>query len=176
MDWQQYLQKNERILWQGRPAPRCYTFRNWKPAVFGLVLFLASSFWLMLGLQLMKDGFSPALTLIPLPLVVVSFMLGPGQVLLARIEWEHLYYCLTDQKLLIQSGVLRNQVRAISRTEIAAWQQKRYGQQLASIRIELQTGKHAVFLHCLEQPQIFLDLLECHNRVLRPLPTAEETV
>ena len=50
------LEEDETLLWQGRPAPRCYTFRNWKLAAAGTALFLACSFWLMLGYQLVQAG------------------------------------------------------------------------------------------------------------------------
>jgi hypothetical protein len=155
MDWQAYLQANDQIVWQGRPAPRCYTFRNWKLALIGVLLFLGSSFWLMLGLQLADNGYAWYLTMIPLPLVVASFIMGPGQLLLARMEWERLFYCLTESKLLIQHGLLRKQVLEISRDEIISWQQKRQGEQLSSIRLQYQAGKRVAILHCLEQPQQF---------------------
>ena len=57
-DWQWPLAEGETLLWQGRPAPRCYTFRNWKFAAAGTALFLACSFWMMLGLQLEETGAS----------------------------------------------------------------------------------------------------------------------
>lgn len=160
MDWQSYLRQDEEILWQGRPAPRCYTFRNWKLALIGLFLFLASSFWLMLGLQLVSDGHSPLLSLIPVPLVVASFLMGPGQLLAARIGWERLFYCLTDERVLIQHGLLKGKVREVPREEIDAWKRKRHGEQLASIRLQHRTGKGHIILHCLEQPQFLLDHLE----------------
>lgn len=157
MDWQSHLQRDEQILWQGRPAPRCYTFRNWKLALIGLILFLVSSFWQMLGLQLAEDGYAWHLVFIPMPLVVASFVMGPGQLLLARLEWERIFYCLTDRRLLLQYGFPKKRIREIPRSVISSWKQKGYGEQLASIRIQHQTGKGFTILHCLEQPQNFLD-------------------
>lgn len=160
MDWQDYLKPDEEIVWQGRPAPRCYTFRNWKLAAIGLILFLVSSFWLMLGWQLVEGGHSRFLILIPLPLVIIAFIVGPGQILKARFEWERIFYCLTDDKLLVQYGLLKSKVREIPRTEIASWQQKRYGEHLASIRIQHRAGNLFTVLHCIEQPQHFLENLD----------------
>lgn len=159
MDWQRQLLPDEKVLWQGRPAPRCYTFRNWKLATIGLVLFLVSSFWQMLGLQLADEGYAWHLILIPLPLVVATFIMGPGQILLARLEWERLFYCLTDQRLLQKVGFLKRRIRVIPRSEIISWQQKRHGEQLASVRLQLQAGQGYIILHCLEQPQSFFDIL-----------------
>ena len=160
MDWQAYVQPEERILWQGRPAPRCYTFRNWKPAVIALLLFLVGSIWQMLALQGAEDGSSRTLMLIPLPLIVASFLIGPGQLVKARLEWEQVFYCLTDRKLLIRSGLLRRRIRELPRSEIASWQQKRYAEQLASISIRHRTRPGVTMLHCLEQPQYLLAKLE----------------
>lgn len=83
------LSEGETLLWQGRPAPRCYTFRHWLQALIGSVLFLASSFWLMVGVQLIRaEGHSLWLLPVPVLLVVGAFVVGPGQLLLARIRWE----------------------------------------------------------------------------------------
>jgi len=173
MDWSRHLQGDERLLWQGRPAPRCYTFRNWKLALIGLCLFLLGSVWQMLGVQLATDGHAWYLAWIPAPLVCIAFILGPGQILLARIEWERLFYALTDRRVLIQYGVLKNRVRAIPREEITSWQQRRYGEQLASIRLLQAGGKGAPILHCLEQPHPLLAHLAAPER---PATSQKESV
>lgn len=159
MDWSAQLLPEERIIWQGRPAPRCFTFRNWKLAGIGLLLFLLCSFWLMLGLQLSDDGHPWFLVLIPLPLVIASFLAGPGQILLARIAWERRFYCLTERRVLIRCGLLRDHYRSIPLGEICSWQQKRYSEQLASIRLRHAAGAQQTVLHCLEQPDRFLQQL-----------------
>lgn len=151
MEWP--LEDGEALVWQGRPAPRCYTFRNWKLALAGTALFLACSFWLMLGYQLVEaENHSSVLILMTLPLVVATFCLGPGQLLLARWRWEKLFYALTDQRLLIRSGLLVAEVRSYPKEEITGWQQRRFGEQLASIRI-LRGDAAPLILACLEQPQ-----------------------
>jgi hypothetical protein len=159
MDWSEQLLREESILWQGRPAPRCYTFRNWGLASLGLVLFLLSSFWQMLGMQLVEDGHPWYLALLPVPLVIGSFLLGPGQILWARFAWERLFYCLTERRLLIRSGVWQVKVRQISLEEIESWQQRRHGEHLASIRLVQSRGKY-IILHCVEQPQYLIAHLE----------------
>jgi hypothetical protein len=159
MDWSEQLLREEGIRWQGRPAPRCYTFRNWKPASLGLLLFLFCSFWQMLGLQLVEDGHPWYLALLPLPLVIGSFLLGPGQILWSRFAWEGLFYCLTERRLLIRSGIWRSKVRQVSLDEIASWQQRRHGEHLASIRLLQRRGTYTT-LHCVEQPQYLIAHLE----------------
>ncbi len=158
------LEDDEALLWQGRPAPRCYTFRNWKLALAGTALFLACSFWMMLAIELVEaENYSPALVMMTLPLVVATFMLGPGQLLVARLRWEKLFYALTDQRLLVRSGVVSARIRSYPADQISSWQLRRFGEQLASIRI-LRGDEAPVILACLEQP---------HN-LLRHLPPRED--
>ena len=152
-NWQWPLESGETLLWEGRPAPRCYTFRNWKLAAAGTALFLACSFWMMLALQLEEAGdFSSLPVLMTLPLVVASFMLGPGQLLLARRRWESVFYALTDQRILMRGGLLQAKIDTFSASDISGWQQKRFGEQLASIRI-LRADQYPLIFACLEQPQ-----------------------
>jgi len=156
IDWQWPLDEGETLLWQGRPAPRCYTFRNWKLSAAGTLLFMACSFWMLLGIQLVKsENYSMLLVLITIPLVVTTFFLGPGQLVLARLRWEKLFYALTDQRLLVRDGILSVQFREFSLEEISGWQQRRFGPDLASIRI-LRGDEAPQILACLEQPQLLL--------------------
>ena len=162
-DWQWPLAEGETLLWQGRPAPRCYTFRNWKFAAAGTALFLACSFWMMLGLQLEETGeFSSLLVLMTLPLVLASFMLGPGHLLLSRWRWDNIFYALSDQRILMRSGLLQARIRSYPATEMSGWQQKRFAQQLASIRILRGEDAPLVFA-CIEQPQNLTQLLPKSN-------------
>lgn len=154
-DWQWPLEDGETLLWQGRPAPRCYIFRNWKLALAGTLLFFASSFWMMLAWQLVESDGSPWwLPLIPAPLVVISFY-GPVSLLMARIRWERVFYALTEKRLLIRDGLFTVQIKPFHLTDLVNWQHKRYGAQLISLRLRCRNQK-TVVLHCLEQPQNLL--------------------
>lgn len=159
LDWQWPLDGGETLLWQGRPAPRCYTFRNWKLAAVGTFLFLASSFWLMLAYELYSaDGYPWWLLLIPAPLVLLSLWFGPVTLLLARIRWEKEFYALTDTRLLLHEGLFSTRIRSFLRTDLNECRQKRYGKQLVSLRMEIR-NQQPVILHCLEQPQALLQYL-----------------
>ena len=156
LNWQWPLAEGETLLWQGRPAPRCYTFRNWKLSAAGTLLFMACSFWMMLGIQLVKaENYSMLLVLITIPLVITTFFLGPGQLVLARWRWGKLFYAVTDQRLLVRDGILTVQFRTFPRNEISGWQQRRFGENLASIKI-LRGDEAPQILACLEQPQLLL--------------------
>jgi len=167
LDWQWPLGEGETLLWQGRPAPRCYTWRNWKLSVAATILFLGSSFWWMLAYQLMvADGYPWWLQLIPAPLVFLSIWYGPCHILLARTRWEKLFYAVSDRRLLIRDGLFTAKIESFPLAEIESWQQKIYSDQLVSLRLILKT--HApVILFCLEQPQNLLGHLQ------REIKTAE---
>lgn len=153
-DWQ--LKDGETLLWQGRPAPRCYTFRHWGQALLGTLLFLACSFWLMVGFQLVDErGYSPGLLIVPMLLVAGSFLAGPGRILLARWRWENTFYALSDQRLLIRQG--RTQ-RAYPLDRFNGYRRKEYGPELWSLRLSFK-GRRPVFLECLEQPRRLIEKL-----------------
>jgi hypothetical protein len=152
-NWQWPLAVGEALLWQGRPAPRCYTFRHWQLTLAGTALFFAGSCWLMLGWQLEEfAAYRSILLLLTVPLVVAAFLLGPWQLLLSRWRWENLYYALTDRQLLVRDGLLQVRFLSYSLDDISGWQQKRFGEQLASIRI-LRGHEAPLVFDCIEYPQ-----------------------
>ncbi len=150
------ISKNgEEVLWQGRPAPRCYTFQYWKQAVIGSTLFLASSFWLMLALELIDSGQPFWLALLPLPLIVGSFIFGPLQIILARWRWAKIFYHLTDESLYFSAS------KSVQLAEITDIKVKKLGEQLASLRVAVE-GSSPLVIHCIEQPDSLLALLNTH--------------
>ena len=154
------LNDGETVLWQGRPAPRCYTFRHWLQALIGTFLFLASSFWLMIGMQLVKSGeFPPLLLVAPIVLAVVSFFVGPGQLILARLRWEKISYILTDQRLMVRNSLFKNRVLTFQRNEFKQYKQKKYGKNLVSLRLYFKK-RPPIILECLEHPELLLRDLE----------------
>ena len=107
----------------------------------------------MLGLQLEEFGeYQNILLLLTVPLVVGTFMIGPGQLLLARWRWENIYYALTDQRILLRDGQPQPRISSYPVADISGWQQRRFGEQLASIRILRGDAAPLVFA-CLEYPQ-----------------------
>lgn len=158
------LSDGETLMWQGRPAPRCYTFRHWLQALIGTVLFLASSFWLMVGIHLIRDqGLSIWLIPVPVLLVVGSFLIGPMQVILARIRWEKIYYALTDERLLVRNNLLGDRVKSFDMSGYKRYRIKKYGKKLKSVRVSFKDGKYVV-LECLEHPELFLGQLPASDQ------------
>ena len=157
------LAEGETILWQGRPAPRCYTFRHWFQATIGTVLFLASSFWLMVGAQLVYyQGYSWWLALAPFLLSVTAFIIGPGQLALARLRWEEIYYALTDQRLLVRNKLIICKSTTYKMDDFNKYKQKKYGKKLLSLKLFFKDSA-PVTLECLEHPELFIKLLPAEN-------------
>ena len=153
------LEENESILWQGRPAPRCYTFRHWLQAAFGTALFLACSFWLMIGVQLVYyEDYSWWLALAPFLLSIAAFFVGPGQLALARLRWDEIFYALTDQRLLVRNKLIFCKSSSYQISDFKSYKQKKYGQHLLSIQLFFK-GSPPITLECLEHPELFLNHL-----------------
>ncbi|MCF6180283.1 MAG: hypothetical protein L3J63_13000 [Geopsychrobacter sp.] len=145
---------DESILWRGRPAPRCYTFRLWKQAIAGSILFLVSSFWLMNALQLIRDGYPLWLLLFPVPIIAGSFIFGPMQIIMARWRWPHIFYVMTETHLLAPHV-------AVPLASVVEVKMKKQGDKLASLRIGSASGQKLI-LYCIEQPDSLFSLLTEH--------------
>ncbi|PLX96476.1 MAG: hypothetical protein C0622_14880 [Desulfuromonas sp.] len=157
LDWQ--LEKGETLLWQGRPAPRCYTFRHWLQALIGTVLFLASSFWLMIGYHLIREqGLSSWLLALPLVLVIGSFLIGPVPIILARMRWEKVFYALTDRRLLVRNRLLGQRTESYPMNDFQGYKTRKYGKTLLSIRLSFHKCP-PVILECIEHPELFIQRL-----------------
>jgi hypothetical protein len=170
VDWDRFLEAGERLLWSGRPAPRCYTFRNWKHALVGLLLLLLGLWWQAVGLQLAAVYQLPILVWIPLPVCLGGLYLGLGQVLKSRLEWEHLFYAVTDRRLLCCRG--RNpDVRQLPFDAVSHFRLKPYAAELSSLAIYAGSTEQRLDFKCIEHPRIVTDLLEQRmrrNGVLAP--------
>ena len=150
------LDEGETLLWQGRPAPRCYTFRHWLQATIGTLIFLASSFWLMVGIQLVRQQhYSRLLLLVPALLVAGAFFVGPGQLILARMRWEKIFYALSDQRLLVRKRLFGHKCFSYRLNDYRHYKTKKYGKKLFSLRISFRNSA-PVILECLEHPELLL--------------------
>ncbi|OEU64560.1 MAG: hypothetical protein BA870_11195 [Desulfuromonadales bacterium C00003094] len=156
--WKDLLEAEERIVWQGRPAPRAYTFRNWRwslLAAAGLVVvlfFRQGNGSLQVGYAV--DQWWPAVGL------VVGLWAGIGHLIWARLEWERVFYLLTDRRLLAVSGVLGRRRQVLPLKRLQQLEQEALGPALATVKVF--GGGRPLTLHCLEHPQLFLQLLSSH--------------
>jgi len=160
MNWSAHLEDNENITWQGRPAPRCFTFRNWMHSLFGIVLTIGSGFWLWYGIQLNGAQGKIVLILLPLPFLIAGLYLAIGHLLLARLEWDHVFYALTDRRLIVQKGIGGKRVESLPLADLLGFQLRPIGEQLGTVAVRVREREKALLICCIEYPKQLTDLLE----------------
>jgi Bacterial PH domain len=160
MNWEPLLAADETLRWEGRPAPRCYTFRNWRHSLFGVLLFFLCLYWFSVALQLGAVYGWPWLPLVPLPLLLTGLYLGLGQLLLARLEWEHVFYAVTDRRILVRRGMGGRRRQELALEQVAWFQLRPYGEELGTLRIRGREENLHLTLACIEYPRRVTALLE----------------
>ena len=159
MDWTQFA-AGEPVRWEGRPAPRCFVFRNWRHSLFGLLLLLLSTWWQAVGYQLGRLYGWPWLVWLPLPFVLLGFYLSIGHLLLARYEWERVFYAVTDRRVLVLRGLFRRRCESLALSEVTYFQVKPHGRELATVRVCSGTTRPPLVLSCVEHPGHLIELIE----------------
>lgn len=160
MDWSPFLESGEVLRWEGRPAPRCFTFRRWRHSLFGILLLILSLYWQIVGYQLSLTYRLPALAWIPLPFLFAAVYLSIGHLLFARREWEHVFFAVTDRRVLAQKGLLRRRLETLRLAEITYFRVTPLGENLGTVRIRSAEGCVPLELPCLEYPRKMTDFLE----------------
>jgi hypothetical protein len=153
------LEHGETVRWEARPAPRCYTFRHWRHSVFGLIFFIICSLWLVLGFSTAEVYAVRWLVWLPLPFVLIGLYFFVGHLVQARLEWNNVYYAITDKRLIAQRGLTRPRAQIIELPEITYFSLHRQSGQLGTLRVHKGQEKHVV-LHCIEHPDRATALLE----------------
>jgi len=164
MDWSGLLEEGELLLWSGRPAPRCYTFRNWKHSLVGLLLLLFGVWWQAIGLQMAAVYDIPLLAWIPVPVCLVGLFLAFGHLLKSRLEWEHLFYAVTDRRLMSSAGRKRR-LRQLPLDTVTYFRLKPFAPELGSLAVFAGSAEQRIDFKCIEHPRIVTDLLEERMRL-----------
>ena len=87
----------------------------------------------------------------------VGAWIAVGHLVWARLEWEQVFYLLTDRRLVAVSGVLGRRCQELPLTELENVEQFARGAALATVKF---AGKRKrLTLHCLEHPQLLLGSL-----------------
>jgi len=149
----------ETIRWEARPAPRCYTFRHWRHSVFGLIFLAICSYWQVLGIAMADTYAIRWLAWLPLPFVITGLYFFVGHLVQARLEWNHVYYAITDRRVIVQRGLARPQSKFIELSELTYFSLHRRGEQLGTLRVH-QGREQQLVLHCIEHPHQATKLLE----------------
>lgn len=160
MNWNEHLTEGEQIVWQGKPAPRCYTFRNWPHSLFGLILLLSTGAWYSVGIHLEAQHQQAVYGWIPVPFLLAGLYLTVGHLLVARLEWESVYYAVSDQRVLLQRGLFKKEQLALPLDTIIWFALRPYSETLGSVSIRCQGDDRKLTLACLEHPRQMTDLLE----------------
>jgi hypothetical protein len=161
------LDVGEEVCWEGRPAPRCYTFRHWKHSIFGFIFLAICTYWQVLGFSLSDEYEIPWLVWLPLPFVFLGLYFSIGHLLQARLEWNRVYYAITDRRLLSQRGLWRLHTDEMKLEEVTYFSLHHQGEELGTLRVYQGKEKQLV-LHCLEHPRKATDLLE---KAIEPVTT-----
>ncbi len=153
------LEVDEELHWEGRPAPRCYTFRHWRHSIFGFLVLLLCGYWQLLGFEMSAEYELPWLVWLPTPFLLFAIYLAIGHLIQARLEWNHVYYAITDRRLLAQRGLLKQRTEFLELSEVTYFRLHQQSEQLGTLRVH--TGKEEqLVLHCIEYPRRATDLLE----------------
>ncbi len=153
------LEENETLCWEGRPAPRCYTFRHWRHSIFGTLFFLICSYWQVLGFSMAAEYKIPWLIWLPLPFVLLGFYYSVGHLIQARFEWNRVCYAITNHRLVTQRGLFNLSTDSLALKDLTYLTMHKQGDQLGTLRVYKAKEKQLV-LHCLEHPQQALKYLE----------------
>ena len=160
MNWQPLLLPGESLRWQGRPAPRCWTFRNWRHSLFGLLLLPFTIWWLGIGISLGLENSAPWLILLPLPVFLAALYLALGHLPLARLEWEEVFYAITDQRILVRKGLRGQALIALPLEQMGSYRLLAQGESLGTVHIFPAGSDGRLTLSCIEYPQGATTLLD----------------
>jgi len=169
------LRSGEVVCWEARPAPRCYTFRNWRHSLFGLTILLLAAAWLAVGYGLDVETGTVFYSLFPLLIVVIGLWLTIGHLFAARIEWDRVWYAMTNKRLLVHRGLLRQHWSSLSLSELVWFRLSLSGPELGTVLVRSgREGERRLLLPCIEQPHRLTLLLEQVLRDNGHLADAEE--
>lgn len=146
----------ESPLWLGRPAPRCFTLRNWRHSLIGMVLALPVGVWQQFGIDLVREGAPVVTAWFPVPFAAAVLYLAVGHVLIARIGWESTFYALGEKGVYRQHGIRRT-FRHLPFEAIREIIIRAHGPFVATIVLKTDDGK--MLLNCLEHSEELLKLL-----------------
>ena len=176
MDWSSYLDPGENIAWEGRPAPRCFTFRHWKTYLFGLLLLLLSVYWIMVGVQIEAVYAVPLISWIPFFLLIYALYLSLGRFILSRLEWEKVFYAVTDRRVLSVRGILRPRFESLFLKDMTHFDLQPFGKELSSIHISAADRPRSISFHCIEHPGLVVVRLESALTATHRLVSADAHV
>jgi len=168
------LLPGEELQWEGRPAPRCYTFRQWRHALFGLFLTVFCAVWTVLGVQQSAEQGWPWLGWVPLPFLGYALWLAVGQLVAARLEWDRVAYAITDRRVIARRGLLRAREASLPLDRVTWFRLQPFGGELGTLQIRGGEGDPVLVLHGIEYPRRPAELLEAAIKAKEQGPGSKE--
>lgn len=144
--------------------------RNWPHSLFGLVLLIACLVWFYVGMHIEQESPSTVFGWIPIPFLLASLYLVVGHLILARLEWDSVYYAVSNQRVLVNRGVFKQSVSSLTLTDITWFSLKPYSETLGTVSIRARGVETKLIIACIEQPRSFTDLLEAAMRQSGVIP------
>ena len=80
--------------------------------------------------------------------------------MVARLEWEKVFYAVTDRRLLVQKGIRRRRIDEFPLSELTNFRVMPLGHELAGIRVNNRDSGARLTFIAIEQPQQVIHLLE----------------
>jgi len=160
MNWNPCLEEGETLRWEGRPAPRAFTFRNWVHSLFGGLVLAVAIYWQVLAVRLAESQQWPWLMLVPIPFLLAGLYLAVGHLLLARLEWEKVFYAVSDRRLLARKGLFRPRLETFALADLDRFRVKPIGPELATLRVFPGDAGDGLTFIAVEQPRAVIELLE----------------
>jgi hypothetical protein len=111
------LQKNEKILWSGRPEPRWFTAADFFLIPFSLLWGGFAFFWegTVLHLYLTNPKAGPGIFMVfwGIPFVLIGFYMIFGRFFYQRWVQKNTFYALTNQRVIILSLLRSRSTQAL---------------------------------------------------------------
>ena len=89
-----------------------------------------ATWWQAVGYQLSHVYGMRLLAWLPLPFLLLGLHLSIGHLLLARFEWERVFYAVTDQRVFVRRGLWRQRCESLPLPDVTYFQLKPYGREL----------------------------------------------
>ncbi len=117
-------------------------------------------YWQIVGFELRVTYQTPLVLWIPLPFVLAGVYLAVGHPLHARLEWEKVFYAVTDRRILVRRGFFRPRLETLPLSELTFFRVKPLAAELASFRITGSQPQQTLVISCIEHPRRLTALLE----------------
>lgn len=133
-----HLRPGERVLWEGRPDVRAYSLRGaWFLVPFSLLWGGFAIFW---EYQVIRGGAPWFFAVWGVPFVGIGLYMIFGRLLVARREARNTAYGITDQRVIILGGAVRQTLTELDLRDLPMAQLEDQGRGLGTITFGGQLG------------------------------------